>query len=189
MDSAPLSIVRYTEIREGQFLDFIREWEDGGEKGVPYVINRNGRSFGELAAQWVFDESEAVRRKGFVPATLYFLVEDGGRILGAIHLRHALNEKLLRHGGHIGYGIRPSERGKGYATKMLRMLLKDKRVRELKRVLLTCDDDNRASSKTIEQCGGVLWDTAVEDGQTVRRYWIDTTDGARPAVTGREDLR
>ena len=174
MESPEILLAHHSEIREPQFLEFIREWEDAGEEGVPYVINRNGRRFAEQSAGWVRDESEDVRRKGFVPATLYFLVAGGGRILGAIHLRHELNDKLLHHGGHIGYGVRPSERGKGNAARMLRMLLRDRRVMELRRVLLTCDDDNLASAKTIERCGGALWDTTEDQGRTIRRYWIDT---------------
>lgn len=59
---------------------------------------------------------------------------------------------------------------------MLKMFLKEKPVRDLKRVLLTCDDGNAGSARTIENCGGVLWDKVEDNGKTVRRYWMDVAE-------------
>jgi predicted acetyltransferase/uncharacterized protein YdhG (YjbR/CyaY superfamily) len=183
--SGQYRLVKHSAIRAAQFFAFLREWERRGERMVPYVIDRKGRSFRQLAAQWAFDETEAVREKGFVPATLYFLVGRGGRIVGVLHFRHELNAKLRRHGGHIGYGIRPSERGKGYAALMLGMFLKRPRVRKLGRVLITCDDDNIPSYRTIERCGGRLWDKVRVEGNLSRRYWVATGKHRRAGPPGR----
>lgn len=176
MEKLLMKLVKYTDIQEPQFIDYIQEWENKGEKVIPSATNRKDRSFTELLDQWAFDETDEVHKKGFVPASLYFLMDGDGRIIGAIHLRHELNEKLLHTGGHIGYGIRPSERSRGYATLMLSMFLKEKKVRELKKVLLTCDDDNIPSSKTIENCNGVLWDKVEDEGKVIRRYWINIVE-------------
>lgn len=168
-----MELVRTSQVSEAAYTDFIEEWERSGEDMVPFAIARKGRSFAAMQAYWAEAETDAARAAGFVPATLYFLVDESGRVLGAIHLRHELNEKLMRTGGHIGYGVRPTERGKGYATWMLGTMLKMERVQALGRVLVTCDDDNTASARTIEHWGGVLENKVDQEGTLVRRYWID----------------
>jgi len=106
---------------------------------------------------------------GFVPSTDFWLFVDG-RPVGYGKMRHFLNEKLLEHGGHIGFAVRRAERGKGYAPVLLRELLAAASHRGIERTLLTCDDGNVRSIRTIERCGGILED--VRNGR--RRYWIDT---------------
>ena len=109
-----------------------------------------------------------------VTATLYVAVRVGdNRIVGMIDLRHRLNDFLAEYGGHIGYSVRPDERHKGYAKAMLRMVLKEAKARGLQRVLITCDDDNVASARTIEANGGVFERKASLDGEVLRRYWIE----------------
>lgn len=107
-----------------------------------------------------------------VHATFYWIVEDSN-YLGAITLRHELNAKLLEGGGHIGYGVRPSARGRGLATWALGTVLDQARARDLDRVLVTCNDDNVASAQTIERNGGVLEDVRETWVGLTRRYWID----------------
>ncbi|WP_203755881.1 GNAT family N-acetyltransferase [Cellulomonas chitinilytica] len=111
---------------------------------------------------------------GWVPAT--FLVADvDGVIVGRVSVRHELNEWLTRVGGHIGYAVRPAFRRRGYATEILRQSLAVARSVGVAAALVTCDDDNVASARTIERCGGVLEDVAlVEGGTPKRRYWVDT---------------
>lgn len=99
-----------------------------------------------------------------------------GRLVGTLQLRHTLNEYLASEGGHIGFGIRPSERGKGHATRFLRLALVEASRLGLQRVLLTCATTNTASAAVIRKCGGVLEDARVSvrhPGETVQRYWID----------------
>lgn len=108
----------------------------------------------------------------WVPNT--FLVADvGGVIVGRTSIRHELNDFLLRVGGHIGYGVRPAHRRRGYATEILRQSLLIARDLGIDPVLVTCDEGNVASARTIERCGGVLENVVPVDGAPAkRRYWI-----------------
>ena len=106
-----------------------------------------------------------------VHATYWWIVQ-GDTFLGSINLRHRLNEALLRGGGHIGYGLRPSARGRRLASWALGEVLPIARSKGLERVLLTCQDGNAASARTIERNGGVLEDVAETQYGLTRRYWI-----------------
>jgi predicted acetyltransferase len=110
-----------------------------------------------------------------VPATFLFAFV-GSRIVGRVSIRHSLNDILERVGGHIGYVVVPEFRRRGYATAILQMALRIARVKcaGADRVLVTCDDDNIGSIRTIEKNGGILEDVVSGDDHTrKRRYWID----------------
>ncbi|MEQ6901623.1 GNAT family N-acetyltransferase [Nocardioides sp. YIM 152588] len=107
-----------------------------------------------------------------VASTYYWIAEGDGapgeELVGFLNTRHELNDFLLDQGGHIGYSVRPSRRREGHAGRALAGALEDARRLGLDRVLVTCDDDNEASARTIERNGGVL-----EDVRGIkRRYWI-----------------
>ena len=111
---------------------------------------------------------------GHVPSTFLFAFS-GPRIVARVSIRHELNDFLLRIGGHIGYAVVPEFRRRGYATEILRQSLAIARQRfGLTRVLLTCDDDNIGSIRTIEKNGGVLENviTGADVATPKRRYWI-----------------
>jgi predicted acetyltransferase len=171
-DVAKPALVRYDAVTESSYADYIAEWEAAGQAIVPSAANLKGRPFHEIVAKWRADETDEPRKSGFVPSTLYFLVSTDSRILGAIHFRHELNDRLRQNGGHIGYGVRPSERRKGYATLMLGKLITLLRARNLEKVLITCDEDNPASARTIEAAGGLLEDKVPFEGKMTRRYWV-----------------
>jgi predicted acetyltransferase len=88
--------------------------------------------------------------------------------------RHELNDVLLHHGGHIGYYVRPSARGKRYGTAILDLTLAEGRKRGIERFLLTVDSNNVPSIRVIEGNGGVLEDERLDEetGRMFRRYWI-----------------
>ncbi|MBO0922081.1 GNAT family N-acetyltransferase [Cellulomonas sp. zg-ZUI222] len=110
---------------------------------------------------------------GWVPDT--FLVADiDGLIVGRVSVRHWLTPALAEAGGHIGYGVLPEHRRRGYATAMLRDALGVARSVGVRDALVTCDDDNVGSLRTIERCGGVLQDVVHGDGRTTRRYLVPT---------------
>ena len=111
----------------------------------------------------------------FVPSTFLFGFV-GDRIVGRVSIRHSLNDFLLRVGGHIGYAVLPEFRRRGYATLMLRQSLQIARDElGIQRLLVTCDEDNVGSMRTIEKCGGVLENVVdgVDLDKPKRRYWIE----------------
>ena len=87
-------------------------------------------------------------------------------------LEHSLNEALLLDGGHIGDGVRPSERRKGYATAMIALALDECRKLGIEKVLMVCNKENTGSAKSIQNNGGVLENEINVEGETVQRYWI-----------------
>ena len=102
----------------------------------------------------------------------YFWITEDGEFVGYLALRHALTPWLLEEGGHIGYSVRPARRREGHATRALALAVRRAGELGLDRVLVTCDEDNDGSRRTIERCCGVYEDT--RNGK--RRYWIDTAD-------------
>ena len=93
-------------------------------------------------------------------------------MVGAVNIRHYLNESLLLNGGHIGDGVRPSERRKGIATKMIGLALRECRQLGIDKVLMVCDRDNIGSAKSIMNNGGILENEIEVDGVIEQRYWI-----------------
>lgn len=112
----------------------------------------------------------------YVPSYDFFGV-DGDKFIGVIHFRIKLTDRLLRYGGHIGYGINPKYWKQGYGKELLRLgLEKHKDLIEEDKILITCDDDNIGSYKIIEANGGIL-ENKVENEDSgerflTRRYWI-----------------
>lgn len=112
--------------------------------------------------------------RGYVPETFLFAFV-GPRIVGRVVIRHTLNARLEREGGHIGYAVVPEFRRRGYATRMLALALRmAAEDLGLERALLTCADDNVGSIRVIERNGGVLQDVITIEGRSgaFRRYWI-----------------
>ena len=110
--------------------------------------------------------------EGWVPAIQLVAFSGKGQALGFLNLRLRLNNFLLEKGGHIGYSIRPSERGKGYAKEALRQGLQVAKEKNIKKALVTCSVNNPASRAVILANGGLLED--VRNG--VERYWIEVAN-------------
>ena len=112
--------------------------------------------------------------KGLVPSSTYLGVrEKDNYIVGMIDIRHYLNEYLTQVGGNIGYSVRKSERNKGYAKQMLKLALEKCKELKIKKVLITCDEDNIASEKVILSANAKLEDIRNVDGENKKRFWID----------------
>ena len=113
-------------------------------------------------------------REGLVPDVTYFCYDEQRDIcVGAVNIRLMLNDRLLRVAGHVGDGICPAERGKGYGTKMVALALAECKKHGIDRVLMVCEKENLASQKTIVRNGGVLENEVEDDGCILQRYWID----------------
>ena len=167
-----LKLVKPAEADWAKIDEMMAEWTASGEKIVPYSIRVcNYRDREQYLA--VF-EAEEQGIPGFVPATTYFCLDTERDILvGAVNIRHRLNKSLLQDGGHIGDGVRPSERRRGYATRMIALALEKCREMGIGRVLMTCSRDNIGSAKGIRKNGGVLENEISSGGEIVQRYWID----------------
>jgi Predicted acetyltransferase len=167
-----LELKRPTIDMEKEYFDFINEWKEYGQDIVPYsarLLDMDYKSWLENTYRY---EKEETCLKDFVPAHTYFLVNENKRILGAINIRHRLNDYLLNYGGHIGYGIRPTERRRGYASIMLKLALPISKELGIKKALITCDKTNLGSAKTIMKNGGILENEVTEDGEITQRYWV-----------------
>lgn len=133
----------------------------------------------EDPAEWL-EKTESYRFRETVPADkvqatqFLYVRESDGRVVGMIQVRHYFNEYLEKYAGHIGYSVRPSERRKGYATRMLRDTLPFCRSIGLDRVLISCLEENEASRRTILANGGVYESTVFEpeEKRNLQRYWI-----------------
>lgn len=173
-----LRIIRPERKFYKQYKEMMDEWNMEGSRIAPWPLHLKYHT--EALFDQMIERVEAVERGvnlgGFAPSSTYWLYdEERGKLLGASNLRHALTEDGLKLWGHIGYGIRPSKRGKGLATELLRMTMIKARERGIDRVLLGAYVGNVASWKVMEKCGGELENVVIEEdtGLPVKRYWID----------------
>jgi len=139
---------------------------DGTEGG--FMIDNPSEAGFYNFLQKRYNESEGIDLKpGRVPQDIYWFYKDDSPV-GIIKLRRTLTEHLIKRGGNMGYYIRKDSRRKGYARHMLKLCLKKLRDEGMKRVLITCDEDNLGSQRVIEINGGILEDII----QGTMRYWI-----------------
>lgn len=171
-------LIAPTSTLQASWLAALAEWPAGAHQdgGGLRLAPEGDLADPAVFAEWVAallrqaDTSVAVG-EGRVHATHWWITE-GGVYVGAIDLRHYLNDFLLDLGGHIGYSVRPSFRRRGVATWALGAVLPEARALGLDRVLVTCDDANTGSARTIERNGGVLEDVRRTGTGAKRRYWI-----------------
>lgn len=168
-----IKLVKPNKNMESEYWDYIKEWKDSKEKFFPSSVDPKELSYNELLEQLKKLENADSCPKDLVPASTYFLVDKKNRILGAVNIRHELNDELYQTGGHIGYGIRPSERKKGFGKQMLKLALEKAREIGIEYTLITCARSNIASAKVIEANGGVFEDEVTKNNITFQRYWID----------------
>lgn len=169
-------LIKLTKEYYDQLAEMIDEWKLDQEMNhtnhSPWAIFKNDyHDFDYYLENLEIKEPS----DGKVPDSVFFLLDvDRNTLLGAVNIRHYLNDTLLQYGGHIGDGIRPLERGKGYATEMIRLALFECRKLGIPKVLMVCDKSNIASAKSIIKNGGILENELIdEDGEVLQRYWIE----------------
>lgn len=170
-----IKLVKLSYEYKDQLFEMLEEWKRDIEKNhtndSPWMIFRNDyHDFDYYLEHLEIKEGTA---DGRVPDTTLFCLDlDRNIFVGAVNIRHYLNERLLKSGGHIGDGIRPSERRKGYATAMISLALEKCRELGIEKVLMCCDKHNIGSAKSIINNGGILENGIEEDGNIKQRYWI-----------------
>lgn len=166
-----LRLVKLTNEYRTQLFDMMDEWLSVEQDFSPYVIRKN--DYHDFDRYLELLEIKEETREGYVPDSVWFLLDDERNILlGAVNIRHYLNRNLCHTGGHIGDGIRPSERRKGYATKMIGFALEKCQELGIRKVLMTCDADNIGSAKSIMNNGGVMDYEVMDEGVLEKRFWI-----------------
>ena len=169
-----VKLVKLSPAYRQQLFAMMEEWLAVEQRFSPYAIRRNDyHNFEYYMANLDVSDTENT-----VPTSTYFCLDmDRNIFVGAVNIRHELNDSLLYTGGHIGDGVRPSERRKGYATAMIALALEECRKLGISRVLMTCNKDNIGSAKSIIKNGGVLENEVVnEEGVIEQRYWITLKD-------------
>ena len=170
-----IELVRLTNEYREQLFEMLEEWK----KDI--IVNHTDMSPWKIWANDFHDfdyyinnlDTKEETKNGWVPdTTLFCLDKDRNIFVGAVNIRHYLNDTLLKTGGHIGDGIRPSERRKGYATAMIALALDECKKLGINKVLMCCNKENIASAKSIINNGGTLENEVEEEGHIVQRYWI-----------------
>ena len=167
-----IKLVKLSKAYQTQLVEMLDEWSNFNDTDhSPWAVFKNDwHNFDYYLENLELKEA----KDGRVPDSTFFALDIKRNIfVGAINIRHYLNEKLLLDGGHIGDGIRPSERRKGYATEMIRLGLEECKKLGITKVLMVCNKNNIGSRKSIINNGGVLENEIKVDDEIVQRYWID----------------
>lgn len=167
-----LILVRPSKCLEKQILDYKQEYFNVGET---QVNGSCGLAYYDNFDEWlnlVLSIEKDKLRKNVHTSTFFSIRKNDNRIIGSIKLHHLLTPEL-ENGGHIAYGIRPSERKKGYGKQQLLLVLDVARKMKIPKVLIVCNKDNVASAKTVISCGGLLTNENINEGIEQQHYWID----------------
>lgn len=160
------------------YADEIIKYKEESLKENPLINGSAGLNRFSSIEDWLEElkkrSSKDTVPEGLVPSSTYLGIrEKDNYIVGMIDIRHYLNEYLTQVGGNIGYSVRKTQRNKGYAKQMLKLALEKCKELKIKKVLITCDEDNIASEKVILSANAKLEDIRNVDGENKKRFWIE----------------
>jgi len=165
-----MQLVKPQKEHQHLFEKMMKEWRSAGGRINPGKLRKHEDDYDLWLS--MIKESEQPNKPGKVPSSTYFIFDED-ILIGAVNIRHFLNDSLIQSGGHIAYGVRPTQRKKGFAKKALKECLRVCKQLNINSVLLTCDKDNIGSAKVIISQGGALENEFVNDeGVIEQRYWI-----------------
>ena len=161
-----------------KYNEMMKEWKESETQIAPWFLDEPFETIEEFAEfiKMLDNVENGIVDKKFSSSTSYFVINESGRLIGATSLRHYLTVDGFKTWGHIGYGVRPSERRKGYATEMLKMMLQEAKNKKINKVLLGAYTSNIGSCKVIEKCKGILENVVIDPNdakETINRYWIN----------------
>ncbi len=153
--------------------DYVQEHYDHGESHISASLGLTSSDYDEWVGM-IRQNAEAGRPPW--GRSILYLCFDGQRLIGLLSIRYELPSELSEQIGDIGYGVRPSERQKGYATVMLGDALSVCRQMGRDRVIVGCYKDNTASAATIRKNGGILFaeNDNYHAGRISQYYRIET---------------
>lgn len=177
LDIDKIKLIKPTEENEEQIIEYKKEHFENGETQIHASSKWDKLDKYEDWLKLLEDcsKKETVPQDWTVATQFLGIREKDNKIIGMINIRHELTNDFLRnYAGHIGYGVRPSERKKGYVTQMLKQaLIYCKEELNLEKVMISCEKENEGSRKTIINARGILdREYKTEDGENVQIYWI-----------------
>lgn len=161
-----------------KYNEMMKEWCASNTQIAPWFLDKPFNTIEEFSNFiQMLDQTELGNQdKRFCSATSYFVIDENDRLIGAASLRNYLTVEGFNTWGHIGYGVRPSERRKGYGTEILKLALEEAKKKKIYKVLMGAHKSNIGSCKIIENCNGIL-ENEVNDpddiNEKINRYWID----------------
>lgn len=173
---------------EEMALEFLNANDEYPFEGVSDLKKVLEKSFEEFFNNLEVNKHIDEINPNWANQTTYVLADETGHIYGLANLRHELKGKLFEIGGHVGYGIRPSERKKGYATTQLGLILEKIDELGIEQALITCRENNIGSKKTMYKFIGHS-DTLVPsmyEGIMEYRYWIDVKENLKGLINDKK---
>lgn len=172
-----LFLVKPDLVYFNEYNEMMKEWCLSKTQIAPWFLDEPIDTIEEFAqlVQKLDEYENANQDKEFCSTTSYFVIDENDKLIGAASLRHYLTVKGLKTWGHCGYGVRPSERKKGYGTQILKLLLKEAQNKKIHKILIGAHKTNIGSCKVIENCNGILENTVIDpddSSEEINRYWI-----------------
>lgn len=173
-----IKLIKPTKEYEKQAIEYKQEHFDNGEATI-HACSLWDKM--ESYDEWLKllknnSKKETVQNNWTVSSEFFGVRKNDNKIVGMVSIRHELTNDFLRnYAGHIGYGVRPTERRKGYVTQMLKQaLIYCKEELKLKKVMISCNKENEGSRKTIINAGGILErEYQTDNGENVQIYWVE----------------